>query len=289
MKLGYACINWDLCKPKTFKLVSFSEERFHDSFKHNLECLRKTLEWNVQNGFFFFRISSDLIPFASHPVNNIKWWGIYENELKNIGKFIKKNNIRISMHPDQFVVINSPKDDVAKKAFKDLEWHHRLLDSMTLDSDAKIQIHIGGVYDDKEKAIKRFIDNYKKLSNDIKKRIVIENDEISYSLKDVLYISKETKIPVVFDVFHHKILNNNESLKEALLLASKTWKKKDGIMMIDYSTGKTRKHDVSLNIKEFESFIKQAKNIGIDFDIMLEVKDKEKSAIRALKIIKNIN
>lgn len=285
MKLGYACINWGLCKPKTFRLQSFSEQRFHETVRHNLDCLKKTLEWNVKNGFFFFRISSDLIPFASHPVNNIEWHKIYAENLKAIGKFIKDNNIRISMHPDQFVVINSPREDVVEKSFKDLEWHCILLDKMGLDNSAKIQIHIGGVYGDKDKAIKRFIMNYNKLSASIKKRLVIENDEISYSLKDVMSINKKIGIPIIFDVFHHEILNNNEKLFDALTNVSKTWKKNDGIMMIDYSTGETRRHDDSINVKKFKSFIKEVKGYGIDFDIMLEIKDKEKSALQALEVM----
>lgn len=286
MKIGYACINWGLCKPKTFRLNSFSKERFHETVKHNIECLKKTLEWNVANGFFFFRVSSDLIPFASHPINTIDWRNYYNTELELIGKFIKKNNIRISMHPDQFVVINSLREDVVIKSFKDLEWHCKLLDSMGLDNSSKIQIHVGGVYGDKVAAVERFIKNYNTLPKIIKERLVIENDEISYSLQDALKINKAIKIPVIFDVFHHSILNNGESLKDALEAASETWNKKDGIMMIDYSTGDTRRHDDSINMKKFKFFIEEIKGYHIDFDIMLEIRDKEKSAMKVLESIR---
>jgi UV DNA damage endonuclease len=285
MKLGYACINWGVCRPRTFRLNSFTEQRFHEAVKANLDCLKNTLHWNIEHGFYFFRISSDLIPFASHPINKIKWAEDYKNNLVQIGNLIKKNDIRISMHPDQFVVLNSNRQDVVEKSLLDLKWHAKLLDSMGLDKSAKIQIHVGGVYGNKTDAIKRFIENYKVLPKEIKNRLAIENDEISYSLKDCLQIHHQTKIPIIFDVFHHKILNNKEHVLESLKAASQTWKKEDGIIMIDFSTGATRKHDETLNDDKFREFMANVKKQKLDIDIMLEIKDKEASAIRALDIM----
>lgn len=286
MKLGYVSFNWGLCKPKTFRLKSFSEERFHETVQHNLECLKKTLEWNVDKGLFFFRISSDLIPFASHPENNIVWWKMYSVDLKGIGAYINKKKIRISMHPAQFVILNSPKQEVVDKSIEDLKWHCLLLDTIGLDYSSKIQIHVGGVYGNKDLAISRFLENYKNLLQGIKNRLVIENDDISYSITDVLNISKEIRIPIIFDVFHHEMFNKGMSLKDALIASSKTWKKVDGVLMVDYSTGDTRKHDYSLNINKFKSFITEIKEYIVDIDIMLEIKDKEKSALQALEVIR---
>ena len=189
------------------------------------------------------------------------------------------------MHPDQFVLINAKKKDVVQSSIKELDYHCLVLDAMELSTTAKIQIHVGGVYGDKEKSIKRFIENYKNLPRKITKRLVIENDHRSYSLKDCLFIHEKTEIPIIFDTYHHECLNNGESLREALTKAEKTWKNKDGKLMVDYSSEGAKKgvHSETINIGLFKKFLEQTK--GLDFNVMLEIKDKEKSALKAVKYI----
>ena len=292
MRLGYPCINRSIgCTANsTFRLASYSKENLLTKVKNNLNCLAKILEFNVKNNLLFFRISSDLVPFASHPICKLDWAKYFANEFKQIGVYIKKHKIRISMHPDQFVLINSPRKTIVHRSIKELEYHCKVLDVMGLDSTAKIQIHVGGVYGDKEKAIVRFITEYESLSANIKKRLVIENDHISYSLRDCLSIHQRIRIPVLFDTFHHQCLNNGESVLEAIRLAKKTWHKKDGLLMIDYSNQKYNSkkgtHAEHINLKYFKQFIRKTK--GIDFDIILEIKDKEGSALKAIKLIKEM-
>lgn len=139
------------------------------------------------------------------------------------------------MHPGHFTVLNSPDREIVKKSIKSLEYHNDILNLLGLNSSHKIQIHLGGAYGDKEKSKKRFIENYKKLSLGIKRRLVLENDERFFSLKDCLEVSRKTGVPVLLDAFHHRLLNDGESIKEAALAASKTWKSKDGAFMVDFS------------------------------------------------------
>jgi len=219
-------------------------------------------------------------------VCKVDWISHFKQQFKRIGKYIKKNKIRISMHPDQFTLINSIDLKIFKRSIEELAYHCKVLDALGLDLTAKVQIHIGGVYGDKEKSMHRFIERYEKLPAFIKKRLVIENDHVSYSLKDCLEISKQIGIPVVFDVYHHECLNNKEPVKNAMQKAKKTWKKKDGKLMVDYSTGRKGKkgsHADHIDITGFKKFIHETKSI--DFDIMLEIKDKEKSAAEAQKFI----
>jgi len=289
MKLGYPCLNWSLpCNAgKTFRLKSYSDEKLIETVDNNLSCLMNILQYNKDNGFYFFRISSETIPFASHEICQFNWQKQFENQLQTIGKFILKNEMRISMHPDQFVLINALDKKIIKKSIKELQWHCELLDLMGLKEDAKVQIHVGGVYDDKQASMKRFVDNYKKLPELIKKRLVIENDDRLYSLKDCIEIHEQTNIPIIFDNFHHECLHNDEPVAEALSAAQKTWTKNDGILMTDYSSQqpgeRVGKHRDSIDIKHFEKYIKATKDY--DFDIMLKIKDKEKSAAKALQII----
>lgn len=290
MKIGYPCINWRIgCATNSkFKLKNYSEDNLIKKIENNLYCLKKTLEFNIKNNLLFFRISSDTIPFASHPICQFNWANYFKEKFAEIGQLIKKNHLRISMHPDQFVLINSLDKEVIKKSIKELEYHCQILDLMNLDSTAKIQIHVGGVYGDKKRSIKRFVENYKKLDNKIKKRLVIENDERLYSLKDCLNIAKETNIPIVFDVFHHSLNNNGESTREGIILAQKTYQKKDGILIVDYSNQKKNArlgtHSDHIDIDLFKQFINETE--GLDFDIMLEIKDKEKSALEAVQYLK---
>jgi len=290
MKIGYPCINRGIgCTTNsTFRLASYSDERLVQKVENNLNCLLKILQYNVQKGFYFFRISSDLVPFASHPVCTFDWAGHFSPQLKKIGSFIRKHNLRISMHPDQFVVINSLKDDVVERSVRELEYHCTLLDKMALDSTAKIQIHVGGVYGDKRSAIDRFIERYNSLSKSLKSRLVIENDDRSYSLDDCLSVHEKIGIPIIFDAFHHQCLNNAETLRHALQLSASTWKESDGIPMVDYSSqqrGQRRgSHANTLNIKIFKKFLHETR--GLDFDLMLEIKDKETSALKALEVLK---
>ena len=146
MKIGYPCINRSLdCKGnRTFRLRSYSNERMQVTVQNNLECLLRILQYNLKYGILFFRISSDLIPFASHPICKFPWQRYFQKSFEEIGQFINKNHVRISMHPDQFIVLNSPRDDVVQRSIAELAYHAEILDLMGLDTSAKIQLHVGG-------------------------------------------------------------------------------------------------------------------------------------------------
>ncbi len=291
MKIGYPCINWSIgCKGnRTFRLKSYSEERLIETVENNLNCLEKILEFNVKNNILFFRISSDLIPFASHPICSFNWQSYFKKKFEKIGKIILNNNIRISMHPDQFIVLNSKDNTVVERSIAELDYHTQILDFMRLKYNAKIQLHIGGGYGDKNTSLDRFVNVYDNLDDNIKSRLVIENDDNIYMLNDCLFISEKIHIPILFDYFHHLIYNDNENIDYCLKSILKTWDKKDGIPMIDYSSQRIGKksgsHAESLDIQDFKNFIELSKSY--DFDIMLEIKDKEKSAIKAVKMVEN--
>ena len=292
MKIGYPCINTGIgCTANsTFRLANYSEENLIGKVANNLECLRKILGYNAEHGLLFFRISSDIVPFASHQVCTFDWQNHFKKRFREIGGYIKENGMRISMHPDQFVLINSPTERIVRSSVRELEYHCEVLDLMGLDLTAKVQIHVGGVYGDRGSAIERFIRNYMALPDQIRRRLVIENDDRSYSLKDCLAIHEETGIPVLFDSFHHRCLNNREPAEKALESAAKTWKAEDGILMTDYSSqapnARKGSHTTHIDIDDFRNYLKRT--AGTDFDIMLEIKDKEKSALEAVEEVKKI-
>lgn len=139
MKIGYPCINRSLrCKGNhTFRLNSYSEKRLLETVKINLECLLQILEFNVSHNLLFFRISSDLVPFASHPICTFNWQDFFKDDFKKIGSFIKSHDLRISMHPDQFVLINSLKEKVLESSLKELIFHAEILALLQLTVQQK--------------------------------------------------------------------------------------------------------------------------------------------------------
>lgn len=294
MKIGYPCINHSIGKKtvSTFRLSSYTEERLIQSIKYNLDTLVEILKYNIENNLMFFRISSDIIPFASHSICKFDWKESFRSDFIKIGRLIKENDMRISMHPDQFVLINSKNPDIVNNSIKELEYHTDVLDLMRLDTSAKVQIHVGGVYGDRVDSKKKFISNYKNLlSEKVKKRLVIENDDHLYNLNDCIEIHSNTDIPILFDTFHHQCFGDNLSLIDALQRASDTWyNHRDGIIMIDYSNQEPNerkgKHSTTLDMKQFKEFVLAI--TSVDLDIMLEIKDKEKSAKNALKLINQI-
>lgn len=285
MSIGYACLNMGVpnTKFKSCILKNANEENLRDLIKWNLNVINNMLDYLIKNDIKMFRLSSDIIPFASHPINTIKWEKEFSKELNKLGKKAIENNIRLSMHPGQYTVINSPDKLVVERAIKDLEYHTKFLDSLGLNKEHKVILHIGGIYHDKEEAINRFILEYRKLKKNIKDRLVIENDDKQYNISDVLKISEQENIPVVFDNLHHEInIDNTLSINEWLKKCSKTWKKEDGKQKTHYSqqaiSQRVGSHSKTINLDLFLDYYNSLENKNID--IMLEVKDKNLSAIK---------
>ena len=291
MRIGYPCINRSIgcTASRTFRLSSYTKERIRDTVQRNLTCLEKILAYNVMYGMLFFRITSDLVPFASHPVCTFPWQEEFAGEFEKIGDYIRCYGFRISMHPDQFVLLNAPDKGVLQRSIADLEYQVQVLDLMGLDRSAKVQVHAGGVYGDKQAAIHRFVYQYDLLDEVNRDRLVIENDERSYTLTDCLAIHEQTGIPVIADTFHHSLFNNGEQFLSLLDPVRKTWKSRDGIPMVDYSSQEPGKragaHAMHIEAEDFRQFLRETSTA--DFDIMLEIKDKEKSALAALALARD--
>lgn len=292
MKIGYACtpllVNYKTTRK--FVLKNFSDSNFLNTTKENISDFKKILEYNLQNNILMFRISSDIIPFGSHEVLSLPWFDIFKDELNDIGSFIKNNNMRVSMHPGQYTVLNSPDENTAKKAIIDLEYHCKFLDSLNIDFTHKIILHVGGVYGDKSSALLRFQNNFNKLSSSLKNRLIIENDEKNFNIADILSLSSSCEIPIVYDNLHEGCFNDCRAdsfkiLKEVFT----SWKSKDGIPKVHFSQQDPQKkkgsHAPYLFSEDFLSYIEETSSL--DFDIMIELKDKDISALKAISLLKD--
>jgi UV DNA damage endonuclease len=221
-------------------------------------------------------------------VCTVSWQKHVGEELARIGRFIKESGIRISMHPDQFIVLNSPDERIVDRSIAELYYHADVFDLMRLGSDAKIQLHAGGLYGNPPESIARFIRRYNRLDPLIRRHLVLENDEQRFTAADCLNIHEQTGIPVLFDVFHHRCHNHGEGITEILSKVGKTWKTSDGTMMVDYSSQHPAKrlgsHAEEIDIDDFRTFLETSQ--PYDMDIMLEIKDKERSALAAVSLAK---
>ncbi len=291
MNIGYACLTVGLpyTALKSCILKNASEARLLELISHNLNSLDKIIDYNIKNGIGLFRISSDIIPFGSSSVNSLKWWDIFASQLSNIGKKIRNNGMRVSMHPGQYTVLNSSNEEVVKKTIKDLPYHSQVLESLGLGENHKIVLHIGGIYNDKKQAMKRFIKNYNQLDDSIKRRLVIENDDKSYQISDVLELSSIISVPVVFDNLHNHVNPSDVTKSDYYWIneCKKTWGEKDGYQKIHYSQQaplkKSGSHSKTIRINEFIHFHEGLERD--DIDIMLEVKDKNLSAVKCINCI----
>lgn len=288
MAIGYACkvIGVPYTELKGLMLKNVTEEALENAIKNNLKALEHMVEYNLAKGIGLLRISSDIIPFGSHPSNTLEWWKTFEEELKGLGIVINASELRVSMHPGQYTVLNSPDEAVVARSVQDLVYHTRFLDSLGVDRSCKIVLHVGGVYGNKAGAVKRFKENWSRLPVEVRQRLVIENDEKCYSAGDVLDIGQQLGIPVVFDNLHNSINPSGEQLDEhGWIKACKgTWKADDGKQKLHYSQQKQGSqkgaHSDTIYIHPFLEFHERIKGLGPD--IMLEVKDKNISALKCI-------
>ena len=289
MRIGYACLTVGVPNTgfKTCRKANATEEKLKELINFNLTSLEKLIDYNIKSNIKLFRISSDIIPFGSSPVNTLAWWELFKPQFEKIGSKIKSSGMRVSMHPGQYTVLNSPDKDVVSRAVEDLNYHTRFLDSLGVGPAHKIILHIGGVYQEKENAMERFVKSYQTLLSDaVKKRLVIENDDRSYTVSEVLMISQVTGAPVIYDNLHNAINTSDITKDDAywIELTRKTWRSEDGRQKIHYSQqspmNRIGAHTQTIAIEPFLNFYHQVSRE--DLDIMLEVKDKNLSAVKCI-------
>lgn len=295
INFGYACLTQGVAdaQMKSCTMRTATPERLREVIAHNLEVLMRLVQYNRANNIRLFRISSDLIPFGSSPVNTLLWQEEFAESFKEIGKAIADAGIRVSMHPGQYTVINSTDEDVVMRAIADLEYHETVLRLLNTEHTSKIILHIGGAYGDKPATIGRFCRNWAQLSDCVRKRVVLENDERIYNIADVLAVAEQLRIPAVFDTLHHSLNQPREYRSEVdwILQCANTWRELDGRQKIHYSQqnpeGKPGAHSKSIYSEEFLKFYETVGHM--DLDVMLEVKDKNLSAIKCQLLVADTN
>jgi UV DNA damage endonuclease len=250
-RLGYACLNTILRNRKPADMAIFCSRTCRiDTIKdkgiewakelgrQNVKDMLKLIEWNEKNvsrlhgsiyfylsgpllqNIRFMRMSSEMFPFASHPEYGYSL-DYASEELAAVGALANKYGHRLTTHPGQFTQLGSPRAEVVQNAIRDLAYHCEMIDRMGLGKDSVMIIHGGGVYGDKPAALERIKNSYVELlPQNVKDRLVLENDEMCYSAEDLLPICEELQIPLVFDYHHDWILPSSIGREEIIRRAN---------------------------------------------------------------------
>ena len=255
--------------------------------RHNLRALEAMLRYCAEAHIPLIRISSDIIPLASHPQNSFDWQRELQAELAAVRATLAQTGIRVSMHPGQYTVLNSPRQDVVDRAVDDLVFHAAFLDALGADGSARIVLHLGGGYGDRPSALQRLTENLLALPPQVLARISLENDERVFTIEDALAVCGTCGLPAIFDVFHHS-LNAPAHGTQAYWLdrAIESWSPQHGRPKLHYSQqlagGKPGMHSRFIAMKDFLEFHRSLE--GREVDVMLEVKDKNLSAVKCINL-----
>ena len=173
-----------------------------------------------------YRMSSDLAPYATHPTMPQFHSMVRDStqDLQTLGRLAREADIRLSFHPSQFIVLNSEKEELTQKSMADLDSQAEMLDLMECGPEAVLVVHVGGAYGDRASGRQRWIKTWARLSEPVRRRLVLENDDIRYSSADVLAIHEQTGVKCVFDYQHHWCFNPEAlPIVETLSKFLRTW------------------------------------------------------------------
>lgn len=191
----------------------------------NADALLAALTFCAEHGIGCFRVNSQILPVKTHPeqgysIDELPDGAEVVRRFEQCGRFARQNKIRTSFHPDQFVVLNSPKADVVEKSLREIEYQAEVATWIGADV---INIHAGGAYGDKGVALDRFVHNVERLSSLARRLLTVENDDTTYTPADLLPICKAAGIPLVYDVHHHRCLPDGLTVEQATRKALATW------------------------------------------------------------------
>ena len=308
MRLGFACMVMGLD-------VRANDTRRWQNNPHlsvSLENVTRILEYTARLGIHMYRLSSNIAPYYTDTTRPQFGRQLQEArlQLEEVGALARSLDIRLSMHPGQYTVLNSPNEATYQSAVRELQYAADVLDYMGQPADNKVILHIGGAYDDKPAAMQRWIERYPLLPENVRRRLVIENDDTIYNVAEALFVSSETGAPVVFDNLHHRVNpspspdgEGNMGERVALELCLATWPP-DMTPKIHYSdqrmgnvevrvTGRGTRtqaaaegaHADYVDPAGFAAFLECAD--GLSFDVMFEAKAKELAVVRVMDFLRD--
>lgn len=271
----------------------------------SLAYLRDIFEYLRRERIRMYRMSSELAPYLTHP-ELTQFHGQIEEcaaDLAAMGQLAREIDLRLSFHPSQYVVLNAPDETLAAKSALDVATQAKLLERMGLDDEAVVVVHVGGVYEGRERARERFVLAFERLPEPARRRLALENDDARFDVADTLWIHERTGVRLVFDNLHHHCFNPERApLREALAACLATWPA-DVRPKVHFSSPRTEmrvaeqqdpetgrrvqvlqaplwtRHSDYIHPFEFIAFLGEAAGLR-PFDVMLEAKAKDLALLR---------
>ncbi|SER25651.1 UV-damage endonuclease [Gracilibacillus ureilyticus] len=299
VRLGYVAMSKYVKNASPSQTMTFSQfEKIRDReaairkleriAESNLHNTLRLLKHNAASDIYFYRLTSKIIPLANHEeLPDWDYMDPLEEKLKEIGEFAQKHQMRIDFHPDHFVLLNSPKQEVLKNSVKTLKMHYLLLKGMGIKPEHRCVMHVGGNYKETEKSLERFVDNWMAVPRAIQKMIMLENDDTSFTLEDTLFLCEKLGIPLVFDYHHHLVHHQNREWRENWERILLTWKHSPLPIKMHISSPKSdekkRHHADYIDVDMFFNFLKEIKGTVPQIDCMIEAKQKDAALFKLMK------
>ncbi|MFA9560095.1 UV DNA damage repair endonuclease UvsE [Evansella sp. AB-rgal1] len=299
VRLGYVAMSMELKNSSPSQTMTYTQfqtipnreaaiRKLERIALSNLENCFRLLKHNLAHDIRFFRLSSKLIPLATH--DDLSDWNYIKpllSILNEIGTFIIEKKMRIDFHPDHYVLLNSPKSDILKNSLQTLQYHADILKSLHIDLQHRCVLHVGGSYKNKESALDRFIRNWGHIEEDIRKMIMLENDDKSFHLQDTLYLCEKLAIPFVFDYHHHLANNENEDWEKEWERVVNTWSHSPLPVKMHISSPKSEKqfrhHSDYIDIDMLMKFLNTIVGSVDTIDCMIEAKQKDHALFRLME------
>jgi len=299
VRLGYVSISKTLENKVKFQTMNYtnflkndrreSMAKLHHIIENNLITLRNLIDYNIKNNIHFYRITSNLIPLATLDEVNIDYTSPFQSLYDEIGNKIRSYSLRVDMHPSEYTVLNTVKSEVFDNTMKILTYHEKILSNLGVQNPILI-LHVGSSVFGKKASLTRFVNNFFKLPDTVKKGIAIENDDKIFTVSDVLELCSKLNIPMVLDVHHNRCLPSSFDLSYYLSDIFKTWG--DFIPKVHFSSPKNhtkkdfRSHHDYIEVNDFVSFLESAKDYTDALDVMLEAKMKDEALFRLVRELK---
>lgn len=250
---------------------------------HNARALGEAITWCAAHGIGAFRVNSGILPMYTHPVVG---WRLEDERgasagvtaaLRAAGRVRQQTGVRLSFHPDQFVVPGSANPTVVESSLRELEYQAHVAELVGAE---QLTIHGGGAQGGKSASLARLAANLRRLSARARRRVVLENDDRVYTVEDLLPICERLDVPLVYDVHHHRCHPDRLGVEQATELAAATWKGREpwthlSSPALGWKGNDPRPHADYITVSDVPAFW-----LGRSMTIDVEAKAKELAVLR---------